>query len=104
MAPYNYDPVIQGFYDFVAKQGGPGLVDLDVVGARNLLETVQKHERADDVVTEELGDPVSVKSSRKSLIYKPVGASGDLKTVIYFHGGGWVLGRSKTILQFPVFS
>ena len=51
--------------------------------------------RPDTVVTEELVAALPGRSIRLRL-YKPRGAEGMLPVMLYFHGGGWVIGNIDT--------
>jgi acetyl esterase/lipase len=95
MAPY-LDPTNQAFIDAAGKAGGPPLWERGYEGARAALEGVQKHEPASDVTTTEFDVPTdsSPAGKVKTILYKPAGEQrGSLPTVIYTHGGGWILGR-----------
>ena len=84
----------QGIAD--ATSTPPFLYELGPDGARKVLDDIQaaaiEKLNVDDkwiTVPAEVGD-VQVR------IVKPVGATGVLRTVLYVHGGGWVLGNSGT--------
>ena len=88
------EPAAQQLAD--ATSAPPYLYDLGVDGARQVLDDIQAAPIAkldvDDkwiTVPADVGD-VSVR------IVKPVGADGLLPTVLYMHGGGWVLGNAGT--------
>lgn len=91
------DPITQRFLDSIAAQGGKPIYQMSYIDARNALESVQagKARRAPadvedrTLVTGALGEiPVS--------IYRPQGTRSALPAVMYFHGGGWVLGSKNT--------
>jgi acetyl esterase len=95
MAPY-LDPTNQAFIEAVGKAGGPPLWERGYEGARASLENVQKHELASDVTTTEFDVPTKASPAGrvKTVLYKPSGErKGELPTVVYTHGGGWILGR-----------
>lgn len=95
MTPY-LDPTNQAFIDAVGKAGGPPLWERGYEGARATLESIQKHEQASDVTTTEFDVITSASPAGKvkTVLYKPAAEQkGDLPTVIYTHGGGWILGR-----------
>lgn len=88
------EPAAQAFADAAAKP--PLLYELGVEGARKLLDDVQsvpiELPDVDDawiIVASPVGD-VRVR------IVKPVGAAGPLPTILYVHGGGWILGNAGT--------
>lgn len=92
MAPY-LDPVNQAFVDELAKAGGPALYELPYEDARAVLEGLQQHEKAKDVLREEINATVGPAGSVKTILFKPADASGPVPLAFYFHGGGWILGR-----------
>jgi len=74
----------------------PFLYDLGPEGARKVLDDIQaapvpKH----DVDERWITVPASV-SDVQVRIVKPVGAAGPLPTILYVHGGGWILGNAGT--------
>jgi hypothetical protein len=92
MAPY-LDPTNQAFIDDARKTGGPPLLARGYEGARAALEGIHKHEPASDLITTEFDIPTdsSPAGKVKTILYKLVGEQkGNLPTVIYTHGGGWI--------------
>ena len=94
MSRHFLEPAAQEFADATSKP--PFLYELGPDGARKVLDDVQAEPIAKLDVTEkwitvpaEAGD-VGVR------IVKPLDATGTLATVLYMHGGGWVLGNSGT--------
>jgi acetyl esterase len=94
MSKHFLETAAQEFADATAKP--PFLYELGVDGARKVLDDVQaapiaKPDVADKWVTvaTDVGD-VQVR------IVKPVDAIGALPTILYMHGGGWVLGNAGT--------
>ena len=95
MTDHVLEPAAQQLADATSR--APFLYDLGVDGARHVLDDIQAAPIAtldvDDTwitVPADVGD-VSVR------IVKPVGADGILlPTVLYVHGGGWVLGNAGT--------
>ena len=94
MSKHFLEGAAQEFADATSKP--PFLYELGADGARKVLDDVQaapiaKPEVADKWITvaAEVGD-VRVR------ILKPVDAIGALPTILYMHGGGWVLGNSGT--------
>jgi acetyl esterase len=84
----------QDFADATAKP--PFLYELGPEGARKVLDDVQaapiaKPEVADTWMTV----PAEVGQVRVRIL-KPLDAIGVLPTILYMHGGGWVLGSSGT--------
>lgn len=74
----------------------PFLYELGPDGARKVLDDVQAAPVAKLDVTEKwITVPAEVGDVRVRIV-KPVGVGGILPTVLYMHGGGWVLGNSGT--------
>jgi acetyl esterase len=91
------EPQTQAFIDALASQGGKPLYTLSYADARKVLEDAQ----AIDVEklpadVEEKVFPVGPTGEVSVRIYRPTGAQGVLPVVMYFHGGGWVLGSKNT--------
>lgn len=91
------EPKTQAFIDALAAQGGKPLYTLSYADARKVLEDVQaidvKKLPAD---VEEKVFPVGPTGEVSVRIYRPKGAKGLHPVVMYFHGGGWVLGSKDT--------
>ncbi len=88
------EPAAQDFADATAKP--PFLYELGPDGARQVLDDVQAAPIAKLDVTEKwITVPAEVGDVRVRIV-KPVDATGTLPTVLYMHGGGWVLGNSGT--------
>jgi len=92
------EPKTQAFVDALAAQGGKPLYELSYADARKVLEDVQ----ASASVTKLPADvedkilPVGPTGQTSVTIYRPKGARGTLPVVMYYHGGGWVLGSKNT--------
>jgi acetyl esterase len=92
------DPHILDFLTALEAQGGPPLWTLSPTSAREVLRSCQRSvtvaplpvEMADCTL---LAGPTGQIGLR---IVRPQGASGALPAVMYFHGGGWMLGDSET--------
>src|SRR6476619_3094992 len=94
MNKHTLEPAAQAFADATARP--PFLYELGRDGARKLLDDVQAAPIAKPDVDEtwitvpaEVGD-VAVR------LVKPLGATAPLPTVLYVHGGGWILGNAGT--------
>ncbi|POR38540.1 Uncharacterized protein TPAR_01261 [Tolypocladium paradoxum] len=85
------DPVNRAFAD-TASQGVP-VYTKPFREARDVLESIQKHDPAKDIRVEELNIPVKT-GNVKTYIYRPVAADAkhQLPVIFYTHGGGWILG------------
>jgi acetyl esterase len=92
------DPHILDFLKAQAAQGGPALSTLSPASARNVLLSIQRSvtvptlpaDSSDRILR---GGPTGEISLR---IVRPHGTSDALPGIIYFHGGGWILGDKET--------
>jgi acetyl esterase len=91
------EPTTQAFVDSVAAQGGKPLYELSYADARKILEDLQAIEvKKPPADIEDRTFPVGPTGEVSVRIYRPTGAKGTLPAVMYFHGGGWVLGSKNT--------
>jgi acetyl esterase len=91
------EPTTQAFVDSLTPAGGKPLYELSYADARKLLEDLQAadvHKLPADI--EERNFPVGPTGEVSVRIYRPTGAKGTLPAVMYFHGGGWILGSKNT--------
>ncbi|MGW1259003.1 alpha/beta hydrolase [Streptomyces sp. NPDC002513] len=94
----NLEPTAQAFLDKLAAAGGPPIQDLSPAAARKALLDLQAAYPVAKLpadITERTipGGPTGSVSLR---IVRPQGMTGKLPAVMYFHGGGWVLGDAST--------
>ena len=92
------DPHILDFLKEQTVQGGPPLYTLSPADARNVLLSLQRSVTipmlsADCEDCTIRGGPTGEIALR---LVRPHGASGALPGVMYFHGGGWMLGDTET--------
>jgi len=92
------DPHILDFLKGLEAQGGPPLYTLSPAEARNVLVSIQRSVNvtklpADSEDRTIRGGPTGEISLR---IVRPQGSSAALPGVMYFHGGGWILGDKET--------
>ena len=92
------EPTTLAFLKGLEAQGGPPLYTLSPADARNVLVSVQRSSNvpkppADSQDRTISGGPTGEISLR---IVRPQGISGNLPAVMYFHGGGWILGDKET--------
>jgi acetyl esterase len=74
----------------------PFLYDLGPQGARKVLDDLQAAPVPKPDVDEKwITVPASVGDVQVRIV-KPVGAAGPLPTILYVHGGGWILGNAGT--------
>lgn len=94
MSKHFLEPAAQEFADATAKP--PFLYELGPAGARKVLDDVQAAPIAKPDVQEKwITVPADVGDVQVRIV-KPVDATGSLPTVLYMHGGGWVLGNAAT--------
>jgi acetyl esterase len=94
MSSHTLEPAAQKIADATAEP--PYLYELSPDGARKILDDIQAAPVAKPDVEEkwitvpaEVGD-VPVR------IVRPLGSAGPLPTILYVHGGGWILGNAGT--------
>ena len=91
------EPTTQAFVDALKAQGGKPLYEMSYQDARKVLEDAQAISvRKLPADIEERTLPVGPAGEVSVRIYRPKGAKGTLPVVMYFHGGGWVLGSKNT--------
>src|SRR5215831_18572805 len=91
------EPTTQAFVDALNAQGGKPLYELSYADARKVLEDAQAiNVRKLPADIEEKVFPVGPTGDVAVRIYRPPHAKGPLPVVMYFHGGGWVLGSKNT--------
>ena len=90
-------PAAQHFLDDLAAQGGTPIFKLPVAEARSVLNNLQSGPTPKlpaDVEDRNIpGGPTGQVSVR---VIRPSGIRKGLPAVMYFHGGGWVLGSKAT--------
>lgn len=94
-APPRLEPATQRFIDGLA--GAPPLYTLSPEAAHKVLTDLQSApvDRPDADVTDTVF-PVGPTGSTNIRIVRPRGATEPLPVLMYFHGGGWVLGDKIT--------
>ncbi len=91
------EPKTQAFIDALAARGGKPIYELSYADARKVLEDAQAGAVAKlPADVEEKVLPVGPGGEVSVRIYRPQGSQGPLPVVMYFHGGGWVLGSGNT--------
>jgi acetyl esterase len=92
------DPKTQWFLDLLKSIGRPQVHEVSVAQARELyvngqklVPLVKKPAQVEDRTI-----PLTSGGNLKLRIFRPEGSSGPLPVVMYFHGGGWVLGDADT--------
>lgn len=91
------EPIMQQFLENVNAQGGTPIYELSPTDARNVLLKVQDipvEKQPADI--EELALPTGPKGKVNIKIVRPQNNKAKLPAVMYFHGGGWILGDACT--------
>jgi acetyl esterase len=87
----------QKFLDDLRAAGGPPIYSLKYEEARKVLRGAQSGPVPKAAVTsEDTSFPVGPSGKVNVRILRPEGATGNLPVVMYYHGGGWVLGDKET--------
>lgn len=87
----------QGFLDALAAQGGTPIYQLPVEDARLVLVNAQAGEVAKlPAEIQDLTIPVGPTGEVALRIFRPQAVADPLPVIVYFHGGGWVLGDRHT--------
>jgi acetyl esterase len=91
------EPHTQAFIDSLIAQGGEPLYKLSYGAARKVLEDLQASPVAKlPADVEEKVLSVGPTEKVPVCIYRPQESRAPLPVVMYFHGGGWVLGSKNT--------
>jgi acetyl esterase len=91
------EPAAQALADALAAGGGPPLYTLSPEEARAVLNQAQSGDVAMvDAEIEEHTIPGGPSGTVSITVFKPIGHDGSLPTVVYTHGGGWILGNFHT--------
>lgn len=91
------DPKIQAFLNEMNARGGPPLNTLSYGKARAFLAGIQTGRAVKLPASIEEHDlPTSPRRSVSIRIVRPRARTGALPVIMYFHGGGWVLGDEET--------
>lgn len=91
------EPAAQALADALAAAGGPPLYTLSPDAARAVLDQAQAGSVAmASVEIEEHTIPGGPDGTVSITVVKPLERNGSLPTVVYTHGGGWVLGNFAT--------
>jgi acetyl esterase len=87
----------QEFVDALVEQGGKPIYQLSIADARAVLDGLQA--QAVDMlaaVEEDMSIPGGPNGEVSVRIIRPRAATGTLPAVMYYHGGGWILGNKNT--------
>ncbi len=92
------EPTTKAFVEKINKQNGTPIYQLSPRDARKVLDDLQATTETAKLPAdiEDLNIPVGPKGQISIRIIRPKGNKGILPVVMYFHGGGWVLGDKNT--------
>ena len=91
------EPVTQSLIDGLAAAGGPPIYTLSPDDARDVLTKVQSVPvKKAPAAIEDTTFPVGPTGTTRIRIVRPDGAKGPTPVVMWFHGGGWILGDKET--------
>lgn len=91
------EPATRAFIEKVNKQGGTPIYQLSPKDARKVLSDLQAAQVAKlPADVDDLEIPVGPEGRVSVRIVRPKGNKETLSVVMYFHGGGWVLGGKDT--------
>lgn len=91
------EPEAQAFLEKLQSQGGPPLPELPAAEARAALADIQSGPVSKPPVDyENRTIPLGAKGKVTLHIVRPKGAAGTLPAIMYFHGGGWMMGDRET--------
>jgi acetyl esterase len=91
------EPITQKMIDGLVAAGGPPLYTLSPAAARDVLTKIQSI--AVPKLPASITDttfPVGPTGQTRIRIVRPDGARGELPVVMWFHGGGWIIGDKET--------
>jgi acetyl esterase len=91
------EPTTKAFLETLNATGGPQIYELSVKDARAVLDNAQAGEVTKlPADIEDKTIPGGPHGQISIQIMRPQGVSSRLPVVMYFHGGGWVLGNKAT--------
>ncbi len=91
------DPTIKSFLEELNSQSGSQINELSVKDAREVIINIQKtivNKMPADIEDQDI--PVGPNGKVSIRIVRPKGKKGKLPVLMYFHGGGWVIGNKNT--------
>jgi acetyl esterase len=91
------EPTTQKLIDALAASGAPPIYTLDPPAARELLTKLQEVKVAKAPASiEDTTFPVGPTGTTRIRMIRPTQATRVLPVIMWFHGGGWVLGDKET--------
>jgi acetyl esterase len=95
--PIVLEPTAQRLIDELAAAGGPPLFKMTPDEARGVLTRVQAVPgEMQPASIEDTTFPVGPTGETRVRVVRPEGAKGPLPALMWFHGGGWILGDRDT--------
>jgi acetyl esterase len=94
MSHHVLEPAAQQFADATSKP--PFLYELGPEGARKVLDDVQAAPIGKLEIDEEWRTVPAPVNDVQVRVVKPRGSTGPLPSILYIHGGGWILGNAGT--------
>ena len=92
------EPKTRAFLQAIDSEGGPPIYSLSYSDARAVFDKVQGEANVAKAPAE-IEDrvvPAGPKGELSIRIVRPLGSEAPLPIVMYFHGGGWILGNKDT--------
>jgi len=93
------DPILKAFLDQMAAQPGPKMWEMTPIDARAAMAAMMELVGPKEIVVGKV-DELAIPAPHGKIAarsYAPAGStSGALPTLVYFHGGGWVIGNIDT--------
>ncbi|HSW72840.1 MAG TPA: alpha/beta hydrolase, partial [Chlamydiales bacterium] len=97
MAGVILEKTTQKFIDGLAKQGGKPFYKMTPQAARKVLEDLQSSPIEKPAVKiEDQMLPCGPNGKVSVRIVRPQNGNGNRPVIMYFHGGGWILGSKNT--------
>lgn len=91
------EPKTRALLEAINQSGSPQIYELSIPEARNVLLQAQSGDVPKlEADIEDLSLPVGEGKEVSVRIVRPSGSKGALPVIMYFHGGGWVLGDKTT--------
>ncbi len=93
----NLEPKTERFINELTDLNGPPIYTLPINDARKVLNSLQSHPKEKlPVLIEDMTIPAGPEGKISIRITRPSNGNGKLPVVMYFHGGGWILGNKDT--------
>jgi acetyl esterase len=89
------DPQARALLDQLAAAGGPDLSQLEPEAGRQMYEAMRAPERGEEMARVENLRLASTERTIRLRVYAP-SSERSLPALVYFHGGGWVIGSLET--------